>query len=91
MSWEIDDARYLIAALYSTLRTECETTVVLLMMLLNPHPLHIKKQYSSILQKYVWSEEKVDCCQSASEENENFFILMQSLVVCIDFLQQKEM
>nr|CAB3244099.1 factor VIII intron 22 protein [Phallusia mammillata] len=69
------------AGAYLSSQNQCETTVVLLILLLNPHPLHIREQHSTILQKYIWSEGQDALHHSTPCKNDDCFMLMQSLVI----------
>ena len=69
-----------IAGSYAELHCECEVSVVLLLMLIDPHPLKTKKEFSQVLQKYTWSGNK-EGERRANHMNDELFILLQSFVV----------
>ena len=55
---------------------------MLLLMLIDPHPLKIKPEFSEVLQKYTWAEATSEQAgNSFNRMSEDLFLLLQSVVV----------
>ena len=51
-------------------------------MLIDPHPLKIKPEFSEVLQKYTWAEATSEQAgNSFNRMSEDLFLLLQSVVV----------
>ncbi|XP_076809063.1 40-kDa huntingtin-associated protein-like [Clavelina lepadiformis] len=69
---------------YAKLHCDCEIQMILLLMLLNPHPLKIVSGYSQILQKYTWTCSENTVLKNGFSNNgmdPELFTLMQSFVM----------
>ena len=64
---------------FLSILAECEVTLVLLLMLIQPSPQRIRPEHSKTLEKYAW--ECNDENMAAAFLSEDMFLLLQSLVM----------
>lgn len=64
---------------YLEILAECDVTIVLILLLLQPTPQKIRPEHAQMLEKYAW--ESSETSSPVDYLNENLFLLLQSVVM----------